>query len=234
MKVREHNGKLEGTTRIALNEHTFLRPEITSKAELRASWKDGQRMQLSTGNTWDVSEAHSFTKILCGQSGATTELKRRLQAGAIQLSEASNVPFAMSQLQMAVAALEMILGTNTFPKLESLMGLFLPVADDRQHLRRVLKARNKFVHEGFVPKPDEQRFLVGKALLFGWVFLALACDIAERRKNVGGFDDETEARLVSLSLSKILEKLGKHDDARKLQTSISTTLAIEQCIRDDV
>lgn len=228
IKIHEHQGRLTAKTRITLNEHTFLRPEHASKAELRQSWRDGSSMLMNDGRQWNISSEHAFAKVLCGDSGAKTDLKQRLQAGGIQLNEASNTLFPMAQIQMSVAALEIVLGSNSFSKLESVIKTFLPEKGDRRDLRRVLSARNLFVHEGKVPSEDDQKFLVGKSLLLGWVFLSLGCGLAERRKTLGGYEAELDARRLAHQLIRVVdENLKDSTQSDEIRRAMSMLLTNE-------
>jgi hypothetical protein len=154
------------------NEHVLLEKLEVAQADLRDSLKTGKAIPNNRKWYWDIHESHPVCQLFLSD---ISKFEKRLLNAALQIQEAGCASSYDVQVQMAVAAFEVLLKPDSFPELRRMLTAFFPGEDQAKRVERLLTTRHRITHEGGGRGDDEAvKESARHGLVYAWTMLDIA------------------------------------------------------------
>lgn len=211
---RDKMGQLRSDKEIRINEHVMLAPLMLAKSEIRASYEGGIPLGPvpKASAPWDIHRLHPVSRLFADHS-ISSKWADRLRGIGCHLTDACCAATYEHQLLMAITCLEGIFcagGNHEKKLLPRLEAYPVQSADQSLAVKKILDARNKYVHQGEPLKEPAKyaRFALGLA----WAFLDIAALFVTHRPK----QEQWELHLDMLSqhrslMAMVAENYSKDD-----------------------
>lgn len=200
------DGRAQSNVAVSFNERVFINPLIISKNMLRRSRESGYQIDIGKGILWDIHKVHPVCRLLVGNSTGS-DRKKRMRALAIHLARTCCASNPVSQVQMAITAMEIAFGTNDFSRLRDIAHSFLPRSKERSELQDIETARHEFVHQGKIPDADRAKRLGIKALMLAYVFFDISVGYLDDYPTTEKYTALLDAQATAAKLAASIEQL---------------------------
>jgi len=190
----------------AFNEHVLLNKLEVAQRDLRQSFKTGSAIPNNMGWHWDIHSAHPVCQLFISD---LSKFQRRLLNAALQIQEAGCAPTYEAQVQMAVAAFEVLLKPDSFAELRRMLVAFFPGEGQAKRLEQLLTARHRITHEGGGRGGDEAaKESARHGLVYAWSMLDIATAFDSQRLATS-FDDYIRVLVSARDLDEKFTRLGE-------------------------
>lgn len=187
------------------NEHVLRETLEVTQTDIRKSLKDGTPIPNSRGWYWDLHGTHPVCQLFLSK---VTDFQKRLLNMAIQIQEAGCAAPYETQIQGAVAALEVLLKPESFKELRKAVKAFFPGGDQASRIERLVSVRHRITHEGTSRGEDETNKVVAQhGLMMAWTLLDIATAF-EKAGFTTAFDDYVRMLIASAELDEKLGRVG--------------------------
>lgn len=214
------DGRLECTTKILANNHVLMNPLVVSKAVLRDSYRTGTEMTFQINakhsvRTWDIYKDRPLANICFYPKGETANLTTAL----VHLVRACCAQDVLVQIQMAVTALELIVGTQVFADLKHTAHAFLHTSKDRGKLTDILTARHEWVHQGKRVSYDKAVHTAKEGIHVAYIMLDLFAGFSAVKPSK--WKERVGLYVEAQKLADKLEKIDSHIAAESIRKAVT-------------